>query len=90
MVNGGNPFSVSTANTKDDGLAENPPVVESQNKASNCNNDYLIIPGGYNPVTSPLAPTNALDRFCGEFFNPLSAKTTSATVCCKLFASTSK
>ena len=57
---------------------------QSQNEASNCNNDYVRILGGYYPALSPLTPTNALDRFCGEVFNLEPASTTSSTVCSRL------
>ena len=71
VVNGGASFSVSTANTKVTGEDGSEVNGQSQNFPSNCNNDYVIFPGGYDPAVSPLnTPTNALDRYCGEVFNP--------------------
>lgn len=78
-------FSVSTSNT-DAGGADGTEATDfsAQNFPSNCNNDYVLFPGGFNPTVIPNVPTNAVDRFCGEAFNPLyTAATTSVTVCSK-------
>ena len=56
---------------------------QSQNLAANCNNDFLVFPGGFDPAVALTTPTNALDRFCGERFNVALAATQSATVCSK-------
>lgn len=60
---------------------------ESQFETSNCNNDYMIIDGGFNPAVATNVVTNSLDRYCGEQLNPLlkSGGTSSVAVCCKFF-----
>jgi hypothetical protein len=70
VISGGASFSISTANSNTDGTADTLDVGKSQNLMANCNNDYVIFAGGYDAAVSPLTPTNALDRYCGEAFNP--------------------
>ena len=48
-----------------------------------CNNDYLIIAGGYDP-SKPHGPNNAQDRFCGAHLNVENNADTSSTICSKL------
>ena len=86
VTNGGTSFSVSTPNTAATGLIADVEAAEgSQTLAANCNNDFLIFPGGFDPnPVNPLVvtdPTNANDRYCGERFNPQLVATVSSTVC---------
>ena len=80
---GGNPFSVSTANSDATGLTATSVVGLSQNLPSNCNNDYILFPGASDPSVVPNNPANAVDRYCGEFLNPVAAATQSTTICSK-------
>lgn len=76
-------FSVSRAETAANAAA---PGV-SQILVSNCNNDYVIIPGGYDPAVPLSTATNNWDRYCGERLNPLigpNGQAASVTVCSKL------
>ena len=59
VVNGGDPFSVSTANTKEAGGAATSVSAISQIWEANCNNDYVIIPGGYDPTVTRLDTTSS-------------------------------
>lgn len=47
-----------------------------------CNNDYLVIVGGYDP-TQPHGPNNSQDRYCGSQLNVENNAATSSTVCSK-------
>ncbi len=84
-------FSLSIAKTisADETPAGKKPGV-SQGLASDCHNDYLMIPGGFN-LANPAAPADnmALDRYCGERLNALPNSATSSTVCSKLAVSSS-
>ena len=77
------PFSLTTRAQESSG--------RSQSTLSECNNDFLLIPGGFNPkpTSTPIDdPLNSLDRYCGERLNPRFSALTSVTVCCmfaKLF-----
>ena len=55
----------------------------SQILPSNCNNDYLIIAGGYDPTVVVGVFGNVLDRFCGERFTTTIGSPLSSTVCSK-------
>ncbi len=83
VVTGQKPFSISTPIAippPEDG-ASTPGV--SQLGSLNCNNDYLVIPGGFN-LGNPAAVANmAFDRFCGERLNALPGNAASTTVCSK-------
>ncbi|XP_057368621.1 uncharacterized protein LOC130689699 isoform X3 [Daphnia carinata] len=62
------------------GTAATTPDV-SQFGSLNCNNDFLVIPGGFN-LGNPAAVTNiAYDRYCGERLNALPGSQASTTVC---------
>ncbi|XP_046638525.1 uncharacterized protein LOC124316557 [Daphnia pulicaria] len=79
---GSKAFSVSTAMTTPtaDAVAAVKRDV-SQLSSLNCNNDFLIIPEGYN-IGNPTAVLNmAFDRYCGEKLNALPANAVSTTVC---------
>ena len=57
----------------------------SQLGSLNCNNDFLIIPEGFN-IGNPVAVANmAFDRFCGERLNALPGNGASTTICSELF-----
>ena len=75
-------FSISAENSAATGAAATVVNGASQALPSNCNNDYVVIDGGFDPTAAPInAPTNALDRFCGEAFNVAPNTATSSTVC---------
>ncbi|XP_057368580.1 uncharacterized protein LOC130689699 isoform X2 [Daphnia carinata] len=72
-------FSISVARTVDAAATARPDV--SQLGSLNCNNDFLIIPGGFN-IGNPAPVANmAFDRYCGERLNALPGSTVSTTVC---------
>ena len=74
-------FSISAENAAAAGTL---PITNgvSQVLPTNCNNDYVVIDGGFDPTANPInAPTNALDRFCGEAFNVLPNVAASSSVC---------
>ncbi|EFX64296.1 hypothetical protein DAPPUDRAFT_266634 [Daphnia pulex] len=74
------PFSLSVARS----LLGAALVGNSQIISTNCNNDYLIISGGYdptNPNPNPPVTDMAFDRFCGERLNPQPSNGASVTVC---------
>jgi hypothetical protein len=76
------PFSLSVARS----LPTVALVGNSQSISTNCNNDYLIISGGYdptNPNPNPPVTNMAFDRFCGERLNPQPSNGASVTVCSK-------
>ena len=82
------PFSISTSSNQ----ATTPPAAAaglvfdvSQLGSLNCNNDYLVIPGGFNVANPPAVINMAFDRYCGERFNALPGNGNSTTVCSKLF-----
>ncbi|KAI9559193.1 hypothetical protein GHT06_015982 [Daphnia sinensis] len=62
--------------------SSNPQPGFSQGISTDCNNDFLVIPGGFDP-TNPtlLLPNRAFDRFCGERLNPRPLNPASVTVC---------
>ena len=70
LTNGGNAFAVSGTT-----------AANSQATVAACNNDFLIVEGGYDPTKSLTLPANTWDRYCGTAFNTDIAGTTSATVC---------
>ena len=74
------PFSISTpVNSANDNTPDTSGV--SQYGSLDCNNDYLVIPGGFN-LGNPTAVANmAFDRYCGEKLNAVPGSTTSTTVC---------
>lgn len=80
-------FSLSRA-TDEDGMPSN---FTSQSRSRDCNNDYLVLTGGYDPSRSNIHPAVAADRFCGERFNPAPLSSKSTTVCSNslLYCSTS-
>lgn len=53
---------------------------KSQKQVSDCNNDYVMITGGYDPSSAEV-PSNVGDRFCGENLNLASESTVSSTIC---------
>lgn len=55
----------------------------SQFGSLNCNNDFLVIPGGFNLGNPAGVPNMAFDRYCGERLNALPGNTASTTVCSK-------
>lgn len=58
----------------------------SQILPSNCNNDYLVIPGGFDPATVAVgAIGNVLDRFCGERFTTAIGSNIQSSVCSKFW-----
>nr|CAH0104683.1 unnamed protein product [Daphnia galeata] len=78
------PFSISTSSNQ----ATTPPAAAaglvfdvSQLGSLNCNNDYLVIPGGFNVANPPAVINMAFDRYCGERFNALPGNGNSTTVC---------
>nr|CAH0104686.1 unnamed protein product [Daphnia galeata] len=78
---GAKAFSVSSAITipVPDPVAISADV--SQLGSLNCNNDFLIIPEGFN-IGNPVAVANmAFDRFCGERLNALPGNGASTTIC---------
>ncbi|EFX64299.1 hypothetical protein DAPPUDRAFT_305119 [Daphnia pulex] len=85
VVTSQKPFSISTATT----YAVTPPVPTfttftpdvSQLVSLNCNNDYLVVPGGFNVGNPPAVLNMAFDRYCGERFNALPGSTNSTTIC---------
>lgn len=81
-------FSLSIARTiaVDETPAAKKPGV-SQGLASDCHNDYLMIPGGFNSANPAPEANMALDRYCGERLNALPNSVTSSTVCSKLAVS---
>ena len=83
------PFSISVPYTAAviaaDGTVTTPSVQVTgvgQILPGNCNNDYLVIAGGFSPVTN-LINNFVLDRFCGERFTTGLGSTVSSTVCSK-------
>jgi hypothetical protein len=63
-----------------------PNTFVSQGISTDCNNDFLVIPGGFDPTNpNPNPPVNdmAFDRFCGERLNPQPLVEASVTVCSK-------
>ena len=87
VTNAPSAFSISAQNTDPAGATL--PVVtgQSQNLPSNCNNDYVIFDGGFDPNPGGGLkindPSNALDRFCGQQLNVQPAQGASAPVCSK-------
>jgi hypothetical protein len=84
------PFSISTSSNQ--AATTTPPAAAgglvfevSQIGSLNCNNDYLVIPGGFNVANPPAVVNMAFDRYCGERFNALPGNGNSTTVCSKLF-----
>lgn len=72
------PFSISLAKAIADGA---PLIDQSQLGSINCNNDFLVIPGGKN-IGNPAIQTDiAFDRYCGERLNALPGNAASTTVC---------
>ncbi|KAI9559184.1 hypothetical protein GHT06_015973 [Daphnia sinensis] len=72
-------FSISVARTINAAATATPDA--SQLGSLNCNNDFLIIPGGFN-IGNPTPVANmAFDRYCGERLNALPGATVSTTVC---------
>lgn len=72
-------FSISVARTVDIAATATPGA--SQLGSLNCNNDFLIIPGGFN-IGNPTPVANmAFDRYCGERLNAIPGSTLSTTVC---------
>ncbi|EFX82920.1 hypothetical protein DAPPUDRAFT_316208 [Daphnia pulex] len=76
------PFSLSVARfvqPPDGNVVQTPDV--SQFLSTNCNNDFLVIPGAYNTGNPPIETDMTFDRFCGERLNALPGKGVSTTVC---------
>jgi hypothetical protein len=79
-------FSISTPSNPAIASPAQPLVSDvSQLGSLNCNNDYLVIPGGFNVGNPPTVPNMAFDRYCGEKFNALPGSNVSTTICSKLF-----
>lgn len=72
-------FSLIGANSSV-GVAGHPEY--SQAIPNDCKNDYLIIPGGYDPF-QPGSSTNFDYRYCGERLNLLPMRNASSIVCSK-------
>uniref|UniRef100_A0A0P5PZ80 CUB domain-containing protein n=1 Tax=Daphnia magna TaxID=35525 RepID=A0A0P5PZ80_9CRUS len=53
----------------------------SQVGSLDCNNDFVVIPGGFNIGNPAPVPNMAFDRYCGEKFNALPGNNASTTVC---------
>ena len=80
VTSGQRPFSLSVARDR------LPNTFVSQGISTDCNNDFLVIPGGFDPTNpNPNPPVNdmAFDRFCGERLNPQPLVEASVTVCSK-------
>ena len=77
-------FSVSTASiiSATNVTASLTPDV-SQTGSLNCNNDFLVIPGGFNVGNPVSVPNMAFDRYCGERLNSLPGNNNSTTICSK-------
>lgn len=75
-------FSLSLAKAVADGTTNS--LGTSQGLASDCNNDYLVIPGGFNSANPTPVANMAFDRYCGERLNALPNAAASSTVCSKL------
>jgi hypothetical protein len=76
-------FSISTPTAVEIVENDDPSVDVSQSESVNCNNDYLVIPGGFNVGNPPVIANMAFDRFCGQRLNALPGSTDSTTVCSK-------
>jgi hypothetical protein len=76
------PFSLSVARFVQPQVGQRIDV--SQFLSTNCNNDFLVIPGAYNTGNPPIETDMTFDRFCGERLNALPGKGVSTTVCSKL------
>lgn len=84
VVTSQKPFSISTpTNTATAAAAQTFTPDVSQLVSLNCNNDYLVVPGGFNVGNPPAVLNMAFDRFCGERFNALPGSTNSTTICSK-------
>ncbi len=79
------PFSLSTASAISAANVTGAMTTDvSQLGSLNCNNDFLVIPGGFN-VGNPAPVLNmAFDRYCGERLNALPGSPISTTICSKL------
>ena len=57
----------------------------SQRSVADCNNDYLLIEGGYDPSEKNElgAPKTLQDRYCGSTFSMKSNATVAGRVCSK-------
>ncbi|XP_046638127.1 uncharacterized protein LOC124316306 [Daphnia pulicaria] len=73
------PFSLSLARSVQPQVGQRIDV--SQFLSTNCNNDFLVIPGAYNTGNPPIETDMTFDRFCGERLNSLPGKGVSTTVC---------
>ncbi|XP_046638479.1 uncharacterized protein LOC124316526 [Daphnia pulicaria] len=76
------PFSLSTASAISAANVTGAMTTDvSQLGSLNCNNDFLVIPGGFN-VGNPAPVLNmAFDRYCGERLNALPGSPISTTIC---------
>ncbi|KAI9559191.1 hypothetical protein GHT06_015980 [Daphnia sinensis] len=72
-------FSISMARPEAGGLAA--ASGSSQIRATNCEKDYLVIPGGYNIGNPPTVDNMAYDRFCGENLSALPRDLQRTSVC---------
>lgn len=77
---GGKPFSLTGSGAMNNTAGQGG---LSQASPEDCNNDFLIIKDGYDPLL-PRGPANICDRFCGERLNCAPNSNASATVCSKL------
>ncbi|KAK4010451.1 hypothetical protein OUZ56_019594 [Daphnia magna] len=79
------PFSISVASTLAVLGVQIIPAVprpgQSQLVPLNCNNDFLVIPGGFNSGKPPSVDGMAYDRYCGERLNALPGNGASTTIC---------
>jgi hypothetical protein len=78
--NGGKAFSLTGSDATT--VAAGQPGY-SQANLKDCNNDYLMIPDGYDP-SQPDSLTNFGDRYCGERFNVMPKTNSSSIVCSKI------
>ncbi|KAK4010446.1 hypothetical protein OUZ56_019589 [Daphnia magna] len=53
----------------------------SQVGSLDCNNDFIVIPGGFNIGNPAPVPNMAFDRYCGERLNALPRNNASTTIC---------
>ncbi|XP_057368587.1 uncharacterized protein LOC130689667 [Daphnia carinata] len=78
------PFSLSTSSslTLVNTVNVTSPLPDvSQSGSLDCNNDFIVIPGGFN-IGNPAPVANmAFDRYCGERLNALPRNNASTTVC---------
>ncbi|XP_046638072.1 uncharacterized protein LOC124316271 [Daphnia pulicaria] len=82
VVTSQKPFSISTpTNTAAAATAQTFTPDVSQLVSLNCNNDYLVVPGGFNIGNPPAVLNMAFDRYCGERLNALPGSTNSTTIC---------